>query len=125
MTVVGGYAFWPFRLPFIKALLLAKLVGGVRPLGRGDGNDRGRWLIAVSVRIMLFFGLQILTSLIDAIIQTSIRGDPVLTAFPHISSGWLPEALATTLILILLLVLVPYQNHRSTLAITDTDTRST
>lgn len=111
MTVVGGFGFWPFCIPVIKALLLAKLIGGVRPVGRGGDDGRRRRVLTIARRIVLFFALQVATSFIDAIIQACARGDPLSSAVPHISTGWLPESLATTLIL--LLVFIPYLNSRS------------
>jgi hypothetical protein len=110
MTIVGGSGFWPFGLPALKALLLAKFMMLGHAIKLGDRYGERRLIAVITIKVILYFTLLILLSAMEEIVMAGIHGEPILSGLPGFSNGRLPQLLATSFILIL--VLIPYLASR-------------
>jgi hypothetical protein len=112
MTLVGGSGsgFWPFGLPALKALLLAKFMMLGHAIKLGEHYRERRLIAVILAKVSLYFVLLVALSLIEEIVVAAIHGEPILAALPSIDNGRLPQVLATSLIMIL--VLIPYLASR-------------
>ncbi|MBO9100970.1 MULTISPECIES: hypothetical protein [unclassified Rhizobium] len=110
MTIVGGSGFWPFGLPALKALLLAKFIMLGHAIKLGERYKERRLFSVIAVKVILYFGLLVLLSVIEEMVTAGIHGESVLSALPGIANGRLPQVLATSFIMVL--VLIPYLASR-------------
>ncbi|WFR97573.1 hypothetical protein [Rhizobium tumorigenes] len=110
MTIVGGSGFWPFGLPALKALLLAKFIMLGHAIKLGDRYSERRLIAVITVKVVLYFGLLVLLSVVEEITMAAIHGEPVMSALPGIGNGRLFQVLATSFIMVL--VLIPYLASR-------------
>jgi hypothetical protein len=112
MTIVGGSGngFWPFGLPALKALLLAKFIMLGHAIRLGSRYKERRLIVVITTKVVLYFGLLVILSLIEEVVMAVIHGEPVARAIPGVADGSLPQVLATSFIMIL--VLIPYLASR-------------
>lgn len=106
MSIVGGSGFWPFGLPVLKALLLAKFMMLGHAIRLGERYGERRLILVIAVKVLLYFGLLVLLSLIEEVVMAATHGEQMAAALPGIGDGRLLQVLATSFIMIL--VLIPY-----------------
>jgi hypothetical protein len=112
VTIVGGSGngFWPFGLPALKALLLAKFIMLGHAFKLGGRYDERRLIVVIITKVVLYFLLLVLLSLLEEVTMAVIHGEPLGFAIPGVADGRLPQVLATSFIMIL--VLIPYLASR-------------
>lgn len=108
MTIVGGSGdgFWPFGLPAIKALLLAKFMMAGHATRLGDRYVERRLIFIIALKAALYLILLILLSLAEEIVVGLIHGRTISASLQDLGGNTLPQILATSAIM--LLILIPY-----------------
>lgn len=108
MTIVGGSGdgFWPFGLPAIKALLLAKFMMVGHAARLGDRYVERRLIFIIALKAALYLILLILLSVAEEIVVGLTHGTTISASLQDLGGDKLPQILATSVIM--LLILIPY-----------------
>jgi hypothetical protein len=101
-----GIHFTPFGLAAVKALILGKFILIGLALKVGEREVPGRLLLDIIFKSMAFILVLIALSVIEEICVGLLHRRTIHDALAGLAGGTLPEAVATSLLL--LLVLIPY-----------------
>lgn len=101
-----GVGYAPYGLAAVKALILAKFFLLGRAARIGDRYENRRVIYVVAYKSLLFLVLLIGLSFIEEAVAGVVRGQTVVASLAEIGGGTLPQILATSLIV--LLILFPY-----------------
>ena len=101
-----GIHYAPFGLAIVKALILGKFILIGLALKVGERVAPSRILFDILFKSLVFLLVVIVLSIIEEICVGLFHGRAVHDALAGLAGGTLPEALATSLLL--LLVLIPY-----------------
>ncbi len=107
-----GVSFTPWAFAAIKALVSAKFLLIGRMFGLGDGLARRHPLIISTLyRACLMLLVLIALTVIEEIVMGHLRGESVASSLASIGGGTLWQVLATTVIV--LLILIPWFAFRA------------
>lgn len=111
ITIVGssGDGFWPFGLPALKALLLAKFILLGHAVHLGDRYSDRRIINVIASKALLYLALLIALSILEEVVVGLIHGRTAAASLSDLL-GKAPQILATSFIM--LLVLIPYLASR-------------
>ncbi|MFJ7355744.1 MULTISPECIES: hypothetical protein [unclassified Phyllobacterium] len=111
ITIVGssGDGFWPFGLPALKALLLAKFILLGHAVHLGDRYSDRRIINVIASKALLYLALLITLSILEEIVVGLIHGRTIAASLSDLL-GKAPQIFATSFIM--LLVLIPYLASR-------------
>jgi Na+-transporting NADH:ubiquinone oxidoreductase subunit NqrD len=101
-----GIQFAPFGVAIVKALILGKFILIGLALKVGERETPSRLLLDIISKSLAFLLLLVVLSIVEEICVGLLHGRAVHDAFAGVAGGTLPEALATSLLL--LLILIPY-----------------
>jgi hypothetical protein len=101
-----GIEFAPYGVAIVKALILGKFIVIGLALGVGGRGSSRRLVFDILLKSVIFLLLLIVLSVVEEIVVGLIHGRRIQEALAGIGGGTLPEVLATSLLL--LLVLIPY-----------------
>ena len=101
-----GIAFEAAGIAIVKALVLGKFVLIAETMKFGDRSRMHRPLVDVLRKALLFVVMLMVLSVIEEVIVGLIHGRPSRVSIGHIADGYLPEAIAVSLLM--LLILIPY-----------------
>jgi hypothetical protein len=101
-----GIGFLPLGVPLVKALILAKFIMLGQMAHLGERLRAKTMAGAVAYKAVLYLLLLIVLSLVEEAVVALIHGRTIVTALSDLWSGMLPEVLARSLIM--LLILLPY-----------------
>jgi hypothetical protein len=102
----AGISFTPFGLAAVKALILGKFILLGQAVRLGDRYDRRRIVYVIAYKALLYLLLLIVLSVLEEAVVGLIHGQTIAASLAEHLAGRLPQILATSLIM--LLVLVPY-----------------
>lgn len=105
-----GVSYAHFGLAAVKAMILAKFMLVGHELRIDARLDRGRLIYVIASKALLFLSLLIVLSIAEEAIVGLLHGRTILDSVAEIGGGTLPEILATSLLL--LLILIPYSAFR-------------
>lgn len=100
-----GISFLPFGVPIIKALILAKFIM-IGQMARLGDKLHARLLLVVAYKAALYLCVLIALSVAEEAVVALVHGRTITVALMELWGGRLWEILATSLIM--LLILVPY-----------------
>jgi hypothetical protein len=107
-----GVAFAPWAFAAIKAVVSAKFLLVGRMFGFGDGLARKHPLILSTLyRSLIFLALLAVLTVIEEIVMGRLHGESVSSSIANIGGGTVAQMLATSFIL--LLVLIPWFAFRA------------
>jgi hypothetical protein len=108
MAILGtqGVSYLPFGLPLIKALILAKFILLGRVAGLGGRHEGSRMVLRIVYKALAYLILLIVLSAAEEVIMGMVHGKSIAAIFAELGGHKLPEVLATSLIM--LLILIPY-----------------
>jgi len=106
----AGINYLPYGVAIVKALILGKFILLGHMLKIGQHSVRSRLLIEILRQSVIFLVLLIVLSCIEEIIVGLIHGRPVMEALAEVAGPNLPQILATSVLM--LLVLIPYFAYR-------------
>lgn len=111
ITIVGssGDGFWPFGLPALKALLLAKFILLGHAVHLGDRYSDRRIINVIASKALLYLALLIALSILEEVVVGLIHGRTAAASLSDLL-GKAPQIFATSVIM--LLVLIPYLASR-------------
>ncbi|MDR3530591.1 MAG: hypothetical protein P4L90_08585 [Rhodopila sp.] len=101
-----GISYTPYGLAVVKALILAKFILLGHALKIGGPSTRGRLMFAILHKSLLFLPLLIVLSVVEEATVALLHGHSAREAVAALAGGTLPEAFATSLLM--LLILLPY-----------------
>jgi hypothetical protein len=101
-----GVSFLPLGLAAVKALVLGKFILLGQAVHLGDRGERRSVASAIFIKALLFVGLLIVLSIVEEVVIALIYGEAVGAALAAHLGDKLPETLATSLLM--LLILIPY-----------------
>lgn len=101
-----GISFVPFGLAAIKALVLGKFILLGHAVGLGERGGEHRIIYLIIRKALLFLVMLLVLSVIEEAIAGIIHGQTVTESIPMLQGGSLLRVLATSLIM--LLILIPY-----------------
>jgi FtsH-binding integral membrane protein len=102
-----GIEFAPFGLALVKALILGKFILVLEALKIGDRAKGGSMLIVrILKKALLFTLLLVVLTIIEEIVVGYFHGREARQALSEIGGGTIPQALASSVLMFL--VLVPY-----------------
>ena len=101
-----GISFLPLGLAAVKALILGKFILLGKAVRLGDRGERRSVVSAIITKALLFAGLLIVLSILEEVVIALIHGEAVGAALAAHLGDKLPETLATSLLM--LLILLPY-----------------
>jgi uncharacterized protein DUF4339 len=106
-----GIDFAPFGIAIVKALVLAKFVLLLHALQIGERKGGGSVLVTdILKKSVLFLIFLVALTVVEEIIVGFIHGRSVAQAIGEIGGGTLQQALATSILM--LLILIPYFTFR-------------
>jgi hypothetical protein len=108
MAILGAVdiSYLPLGLPAIKALVLAKFILLGHAVRLGDRYEKRRLVYVIACKALLYLVLVIVLSAVEEGVVGIIDGRTIAASLAEIGGGKLPQILATSLIM--LLVLIPY-----------------
>jgi hypothetical protein len=108
MTIIGGNGdgFWPFGLPALKALLLAKFILLGHAFRLGDRYTERRLIYVIAAKALLYLALLVFLSIAEEVIVGIIHGRTITASLSDLGGDNLPQIFATSFIM--LLILIPY-----------------
>ncbi len=101
-----GVEFVAYGLALGKALILGKFILFAHALGIGDRNNPRRLALAILFKSVVFALLLITLAFIEELIVGFFKGRQVQETLKEIAGGTLPELLATSFLI--LLIMIPY-----------------
>ena len=101
-----GVGYLPFGLVAIKALILGKFVLLGQAVRLGDRHERNRIVYLIAYKGLLYLALLIVLSVVEEAVVAIIHGQKIAASLAEHVGGKLPETLAASLIM--LLILIPY-----------------
>ncbi|WEX78879.1 hypothetical protein PYH37_003816 [Sinorhizobium numidicum] len=112
MAILGsqGVHFSAFGVPVIKALILGKFILLGHAVKLGERYGRLRLVSVIAYKAVLYLLLLIVLSIIEEAIIGLSNGRTIAVTLAEIGGGKLPEMLATSVIM--LLILIPYLASR-------------
>lgn len=105
-----GISFTPFGVAIVKALILGKFILLGQAAHLGGRNHSGRMIVSIAYKSLLFLLLLIVLSVVEEAIVALFHGETVTAALVGLWGGKLWQILATSLVM--LLILVPYIGMR-------------
>jgi hypothetical protein len=105
-----GIAFAAYGLAFGKALILGKFILMAHALSVGDRIKPRRLVVVILWKSVLFALLLILLSLVEEVLVGVFRGRHAEESLEGVAGGTLPQVLATSLLI--LLIMIPYFTFR-------------
>jgi hypothetical protein len=107
---MNGISYAPFGVPIIKALILGKFILLGHMAGLGGRYTERRVISIIASKALLYLALLIVLSVVEEAVMALIHGQTVIEAFSEAWSGKLWQIVATSFIV--LLVLIPYMAVR-------------
>lgn len=101
-----GMPYLPLGVAAVKALILGKFVLLGQAVRLGDRHEQHSVALAIIYKALLFAGLLIVLSIVEEAVMTLIHGEALGAGLAAHLGEKLPEMLATSLIM--LLILIPY-----------------
>jgi hypothetical protein len=101
-----GIGFLPLGVPLVKALILAKFIMLGQMARLGDRVRAPTMITVVACKAVLYLCLLIILSVVEEAVVALIHGRTIVVALTELWGGKLWEILATSLIM--LLILIPY-----------------
>jgi ABC-type spermidine/putrescine transport system permease subunit II len=101
-----GVEFVAYGLALGKALILGKFVLVAHALGIGDRNNPRRLALAILFKSLVFALLLVALSVVEEVIVGFFKGRQLQEVLGEIAGGTLPQVLATSLLI--LLIMIPY-----------------
>jgi hypothetical protein len=105
-----GISYLPSGLAAIKALILAKFIMLGQMIRLGDRRRGGRIAYVIAYKALLYLILLLVLSVLEEVVVGLIHGRSVAASFAEFGGAKLPQTLATSLIM--LLILIPYLASR-------------
>jgi hypothetical protein len=102
----AGLGVVPFGTALVKALVLGKFILIGHALKLGGSGARSPIVVRILVRAALFVLLLVLLSAVEEVVLDLIHERPIRGVAAAIAGGTLPELLAASLLM--LLILIPY-----------------
>lgn len=112
MSILGeeGISYLPTGLAAIKALVLAKFIMLGHMIRLGDRRAGARIVHVIAYKALLYLILLLVLSVVEEIAVGLIHGRTVAASLAEFGGAKLPQTLATSLIM--LLILIPYMASR-------------
>ena len=101
-----GVSYLPFGLVAIKALVLGKFILLGQAIRLGDRHETHRIVHLIARKALLYLVLLIVLSVIEEVVVGIVHGRTIATSLAELGDGKLPQILANSLIM--LLILIPY-----------------
>ncbi|HLW91388.1 MAG TPA: hypothetical protein VKS78_08825 [Roseiarcus sp.] len=101
-----GVEFAPYGLALGKALILGKFILLAHALKIGDRSKPSRLALDILWKSLIFAALLIFLSVVEEVVVGLIHGRHVQDVTKEIAGGTLPQVLATSLLI--LLIMIPY-----------------
>ncbi|MCF6110862.1 hypothetical protein [Mesorhizobium muleiense] len=105
-----GISYLPSGLAAIKALILAKFIMLGQMIRLGDRRGGGRIAYVIAYKALLYLILLLVLSVLEEVVVGLIHGRSVAASLAEFGGAKLPQTLATSLIM--LLILIPYLASR-------------
>ncbi len=102
----AGIDFDFYGLALVKALILGKFILIGHAFKIGERTTRGRLVFDILYHSAVFLVLLLVLSVLEEAIVALLHGHPIREALAGVAGGTLPQALATSLLM--LLILIPY-----------------
>ncbi|HEV2897276.1 MAG TPA: hypothetical protein VGX71_05425 [Pseudaminobacter sp.] len=108
MSILGeaGISYLPSGLAAIKALILAKFILLGHMIRLGDRRAGARIVHVIAYKALLYLILLLVLSVVEQVVVGLIHGRTVAVSLAEFGGAKLPQTLATSLIM--LLILIPY-----------------
>ncbi|WP_081160258.1 hypothetical protein [Ensifer aridi] len=112
MAILGsqGVHFSAFGVPAIKALILGKFILLGHAVKLGERYGRLRLVSVIAYKSVLYLLLLVVLSIVEEAIVGLSNGRTIAVTLAEIGGGKLPELLATSVVM--LLILIPYLASR-------------
>jgi hypothetical protein len=101
-----GISYAPYGVAAVKAVILGKFILLGHVLKVGERHARGRLVLDILEKSLLFLVLLIALSTVEEVAVGLIHGRPISESITHVAGPDLLQVLATSLLM--LLVLIPY-----------------